>query len=174
MFVFTLLEQDRLSHITFGFLFLLLQLLLLSGGIQFNFSFKPLHFKAFLYVLMDLPNMSLSDRFQDIHFSMDFGQYLRMLGGWLERVLLVLLLSLKDDFLSQLKVRSRNYFRTRAKLLVLHDFPAFNVGHCPVWLLELPIPPVDFYPESSGKQNKISEIFPSNFRRLTRIQPALR
>ena len=82
MLLFTLLEKCGLNHIIFCFLFFCS--LLVVGAIQFNASLKPLSFKASLYGFIDSSKISLLDDVSDIRFSIDFGNCLRMLVGWLE------------------------------------------------------------------------------------------
>ena len=75
MLLLTLLEKGGLNHIIF---------LLIVGAIKLNASPKPLSFKASLYGFIDSSKISLLENVSDIRFSIDFGNCLRMLGGWLE------------------------------------------------------------------------------------------
>ena len=81
---FTLLEKGGLNDITLDFLFLILFHLKISGRIYSNSSSKRLSFESSLYVLIGSSNISSSDGVSDIRFTVDFGNYLRMLGGWAE------------------------------------------------------------------------------------------
>ena len=68
--------------------------------------------KASLYVFIDLSNRSLSDEDFDSLFSIDFGNFLRMLGEWLGCIfrLIGLLFLLRNGlftFSSELSVTSR-------------------------------------------------------------------